>query len=103
MGLSADLSTVKVILEFIKNFLLQVPIVTDGISSSEPQAFLQHHTALLECIATSVCMRNIQNIQTINSAIFGLLISAVILLLNYLVLILHLYIQFFSLDIIFST
>ena len=24
--------------------LLQVPIVTDGISSSEPQAFLQHHT-----------------------------------------------------------
>ena len=35
--------------------------------------------------------------------IFGLLINAVILLLNCLVLILYLYIDFFSLDIIFST
>ena len=37
---------------------MQLPIVTDGISSSEP-----HHTQA--CIATSVCIGNIQNIQTI--------------------------------------
>ena len=43
-SVDADISTVKVILEFIKNFLLQVPIVTYRISSTEPQAFLQHHT-----------------------------------------------------------
>ena len=43
-GVTLIESPVKVILGFIKNFLLQVPILMDGISSSEPQAFLQHHT-----------------------------------------------------------
>ena len=38
-----------------------------------------------------------------SSIIFSLLINAVILLLNYLVLILYLYIQFFPFDVIFST
>ena len=42
---------------------MQLPIVTDGISSSEPQVLPQHHTQA--CIATSVCMGNIRNIQTI--------------------------------------
>ena len=42
---------------------MQLPIVTDGISSSEPQVLPQHHTQT--CIATSICMVNIQNIQTI--------------------------------------
>ena len=42
---------------------MQFPIVTDGISSSEPQLLPQYHTQA--CIATSVCMGNIQNIQTI--------------------------------------
>ena len=43
--------------------LLQLPIVTDGIASSEPQVLPQFH--IKACIATSVCMGNIQNIQTI--------------------------------------
>ena len=56
------LSTVKVILEFIFVLLLQLPIVTDGIVSSEPQVLPQFH--IKACIATSVCMGNIENIQT---------------------------------------
>ena len=39
----------------------ELPIVTDGILSSEPQVLPQHHTNN----ATSVYMGNIQNIQTI--------------------------------------
>ena len=42
---------------------LQLPIVTDGIASNEPQVLPQFH--IKACIATSVCMGNIQNIQTI--------------------------------------
>ena len=54
------LSTVKVILEVINCLLLQLPIVTDGIASSEPQVLPQFH--IKACISTSVCMGNIQNI-----------------------------------------
>ena len=47
----------------ISSLRLQLPIVTDGIASSEPQVLPQLH--IKSCIATSVCMGNIQNIQTI--------------------------------------
>ena len=53
------LSTVKVILEVINCFTF----ATDGIASSEPQVLPQFH--IKACIATSVCMGNIQNIQPI--------------------------------------
>ena len=43
--------------------LLQLPIITDGIASSESQVLPQLH--IKACIATSVCMGNIQHIQTI--------------------------------------
>ena len=42
---------------------MQLPIVTDGIASSEPQVLPQLN--IKACIATSVHMGNIQNIQTI--------------------------------------
>ena len=42
---------------------MQLPIVTDGIASSEPQVLPEVHTKA--CVATSVCMGNIQNLQTI--------------------------------------
>ena len=48
---------------------MQLPIVTEGISSSEPQVLSQQHTQA--CIATSVCMGNIQNIQILKQILNG--------------------------------
>ena len=46
---------------YLSVLLLQLPIVTDGIASSEPQVLSQLH--IKACIATSVCTsHNIQNI-----------------------------------------
>ena len=67
-NLTDHLKSVKVTLDSLGILLSQLPIVTDGISSREPQTLLQHHTkAFIECIATyHFCMYdNIQNIQTI--------------------------------------
>ena len=47
----------------LRVLLLQLPIVTGGIASSESQVLPQLH--IKACIATSVCKGNIQIIQTI--------------------------------------
>ena len=49
--------------------LLQIPIVTDSISKSDHLGLPQYHTlSFIDCIITSACMGNIQNIQTIIQA-----------------------------------